>query len=223
MMSTVELPLGTIATIGLLSLLPFVLLATTSFVKMSVVLSALRSALGFGAVPSAMVVTVLAGLLSVHVMAPVVERMVAAGAAPAARIDFERPFATDGSAEAVRQLWQRASEPMRGFLSRHAHADELALFKDLAERAPAGPTVDQRDFRVLLPAFLISELGEAFQVAFLLLLPFVVIDVVIASVLVAMQLHSLSPALVSLPLKVLLFVMVDGFAVLSEALIASYS
>lgn len=215
------IPIGTVVTIALLTLLPFALLATTSFAKMSVVLMALRNALGFGAVPSAMVVTLLAALLSALVMAPVFDDMVAAGSEPAARVDLAEPLSAD-SRGALAELYRKASQPLRAFLDRHIHPEERALLLRLAGESRPGRVVSPDDLTVLLPAFLLSELSEAFQLAFLILLPFVVVDLVVASVLTALGMPMLSPVTISLPIKLLLFVLLDGFLVLSEALVKGY-
>lgn len=217
------LPVGTLALVALLTLLPFALLATTSFAKISIVLLALRNALGLSGAPSGMVVTLLAALLTLLVMTPTLDAVVAAAAEPAARIDTDR-LTSPKSLQALRETYDKASSPLRAFLDRHTHDAERALMLRLAnQRRPDGaPSLARDDLRVLLPAFLLSELAEAFQVAFLLLLPFVVIDVAVASVMAALGMQALSPMGVALPLKLLLFVLVDGFARISEALVQGY-
>ncbi len=220
-------PMEAYAALAVLGLLPFAFMVLTSFAKISVVLAILRNALGTPQVPSGAIVTALSVLLSLFVMAPVGEAM-AAAFAPAAAAD-----ASDGSgsrdddaggATAILGRLEASAEPLRGFLARHAGAREVALFRDLsrrgdAERAPA----DADAFLVLMPAFVITELSEAFQVGFLIFLPFLVVDLVVANILLALGMHMLSPTTVSVPFKLLLFVMVDGFALLARALVASYA
>lgn len=214
----------TLLSLLLLTGLPFVLLATTSFVKIAVVLSVLRNALGAGQVPSAMVVTLLAGLLSAYVMSPVADRVMATVTEASAAPDEGVPLTLARLAE-VGELWTAASAPVRLFLAKHAGERELGLFRRLASKARAGRPdagVADDDLTVLMPAFLISELKEGLQMGFLVLLPFLVIDLVVATVLATVGLHSVSAATVALPLKLLLFVLVDGFYVLSEALVSGY-
>jgi type III secretion protein R len=210
--------------LGLLAV-PLLLLATTSFMKLSIVLSLLRNALGTGQVPSGMVVTVLALILTWFVMLPV-QREVAALASPRlATVDFGAPL-SGASRVAVGEIFDQGREPLRKFLDRNAGKAERAFFADLArrgrpeaERAEVGPT----DFEVVLPAFFFTELAEALQIAFLLLLPFLVVDLVVTSILTSLGMQALSAAAVSMPFKLLLFVSVDGLRTLSEALLAGYT
>jgi type III secretion protein R len=217
------LPLVTIVALGALTLLPFVFMTATSFVKISVVVSILRNALGTGQVPSGTIVTALAAILTLYVMAPVGSRIVDATAPAAARIDAQNPLAsTDALFEAVRL----GVEPLREFLRRNAGRRELALFLDLARRArPADqrPEVGESDLLIVLPAFVITELAEAFQIGFLIFIPFLVVDMVVANVLLALGMHMLSPTQVSMPFKLLLFVLVDGWYLLARALVLGYA
>lgn len=207
-----------------LSLLPFVLLLMTSFVRIAVVLSILKSALGTPQIPPTQVVTGLALLLTIYVMAPVGERMYRA---------VEPALATGKTAELLeaRDLpsmiaaADRAKEPLRDFLLKHAAAKDRRLFHSLAlrmrtpeERAGIG----DRDLLVVVPAFLTSELRRAFEIGFLLFLPFLVVDMVIANVLLALGMHMLSPTTVSLPFKLLLFVLADGWQLLLRGLVEGY-
>lgn len=215
---------GTLWAIGALAIVPFLLMATTSFVKLQFVFSILRNALGTGDVPSSMIVTALAAILTVYVMTPVGTEMARACAEPSTRIRWADPLA-EGSADAVLACARAGKEPLRRFLARNAGKPEAALFLDLARRArPPGQRAEitAEDFLVVLPAFLITELKEAFQVAFVVFLPFLVIDLVVANVLLALGMTMLSPTAISLPFKLLLFVLVDGWYVLSQALVAGY-
>jgi type III secretion protein R len=211
--------------LALLALVPFAFMAATSFVKLQFVFSILRNALGTGDVPSGMIVTALAGILTLYVMAPVGAEAAEACAEPSARIAWAAPLEGE-SAEAVLACVQLGKEPLRRFLARNAGERETALFLDLAREArPADQrdAVTQSDLLVVLPAFLITELKEAFQVAFLVFLPFLVIDLVVSNILVALGMSMLVPATIALPFKLLLFVLVDGWYVLSQALVAGYA
>lgn len=208
-------PLSTFVVLAVLSLVPFVFMTATSFAKISIVFSILRSALGLSNVPSGAVITALSLMLSLYVMTPVGEAMWAL-AAPR--------FATGAEGSSLVDVAIEAKEPLVDFLHRNARPRERQLFVDLARRAhPAASTVvTERDFGVVLPAFLITELTEAFQIGFLVFLPFLILDLVIANVLVALGMTMLSPAQVSMPFKLLLFIAVDGWYVLSKALVAGY-
>lgn len=217
--------LGALLAFAALAVVPLLLLAGTSFVKASVVLSLLRNALGAQSVLSGTVVVALAALLSAYVMAPVAQAALAAAAAPLAALDVDAPVAGAQRGHVLEAL-SLASEPLRAFLDRNAGAPERKLFAELAQRRQAGavdapPT--EHDLLVVLPAFLITELKEALQIGLLLLLPFLIVDLVITSVLASLGMNSLSPAVVALPLKLLLFLSVDGFAALSRALVTGYS
>ncbi len=210
--------------IGLLGLVPFAFMTMTSFAKMAVVFSILRNALGAGQVPSGVVVTALAAMLSLYVMAPVGESMWDAAAPAAARVDRERPLEGE-SLRATFDAIDGAMGPLRAFLVRHAGGRELALFLDLARRArppERRADVGEHDLLVVLPSFLVTELTEAFQIGFLVFIPFLVIDMVVANVLLSLGMHMLSPTAVSLPFKLLLFVLVDGFYLLARALVLGY-
>ncbi|HJK97734.1 MAG TPA: EscR/YscR/HrcR family type III secretion system export apparatus protein [Polyangiaceae bacterium LLY-WYZ-14_1] len=217
-------PGTTLLVLAALGLVPFAFIATTSFVKLSVVLSLLRNALGTGQVPSGAVVAAFAAILTAYVMAPVGERMAAAAAPALERVDPESPLA-GSSAAAVVEALRLGSEPLRTFLRDNAGRRERALFLDLARRARSddgtgGAAAD--DFLVVLPAFLVTELAEAFLVGFLVFVPFLVVDMVVANILLALGMHMLSPTTISLPFKLLLFVLADGWYLLSRALVLSY-
>jgi type III secretion protein R len=218
-------PLLTLVALGVLSIAPFVFMTATSFVKMSVVFSILRNALGAGQVPSGTIVTALSAILTLYVMAPVGTQITDAVAPIVARVDTADPLAGD-SADALLAALRAGREPLVAFLSRNASPRERALFLDLARRARPEATraeVRETDFLVVLPAFLITELTEAFQIGFLVFLPFLVIDMVVANVLLALGMHMLTPTTVSLPFKLLLLVLVDGFYLLARALVLGYA
>jgi type III secretion protein R len=199
--------------VAALAILPAALVTLTSFLKIAVVLSIARSALGAPQVPPSTVVTGLALVLSFLVMSPVAEESLALarGAAP------ERGVA--GAAVAL----ERAAGPLRAFLSRHARPDDRAAFLDVARRLrPAGPQPGDDDLAVLAPAFVVSELRRAFTMGFLVFVPFLVVDLVVSNILLALGLTQLSPTSVALPFKLLLFVAVDGWKQLARALALSY-
>jgi type III secretion protein R len=200
--------------LGVLALLPAALVTLTSFLKISVVLSVARSALGAPQVPPATAVTTLALLLTATVMAPVAEEALAAA----------RSAPAGGGVARTLEAARRASEPLRAFLSRHARPDDRSAFLDVARRLRAGGAAEPGpdDLAVLAPAFVVSELRRAFTVGFLVFVPFLVVDLVVANVLLALGLTQLSPTSVSLPLKLLLFVAVDGWKLLARGLALSY-
>lgn len=143
----------------------------------------------------------------------------------ASQISMSQPLEGE-SFDAVVAAIDRGKEPLRAFLRRNAGARETALFLDLARRSrPPDQRADvgRDDLLVLLPAFLITELAEAFQIGFLVFIPFLVIDMVVANVLLALGMHMLSPTTVSLPFKLLLFVLVDGWYLLARALVLGYA
>ena len=208
-------PAELVALVGLLALAPAALVMLTSFLKISVVLSIARSALGAPQVPPSTAVTGLALGLSLLVMAPVAERAAALGA--------ERPRES-GLAGASARL-SRAAGPVREFLGRFARADDRAAFLDVARRlrGPGAPGPADDDLAVLAPAFVVSELRRAFTIGFVVFLPFLAVDLVVANVLLALGLTQLSPTSVALPFKLLLFVAVDGWRLLARALALSYA
>ena len=209
-------PSSTLITVVLIGLAPFAIVMVTSFAKIIVVLSLLRNALGVQQIPPNLVLNGLAMVLTIYVMYPVGLRMIeVSGGVDEALSSTERLLDTAN----------RAKEPLRDFLLKHAEEPEREFFLDTI-REIADP--DQRgsftaeDFVVVVPAFTISELTAAFQLGFLIFLPFIVIDLVIANILMAMGMSMLSPTIVSLPFKLLLFVLVDGWIKLPHGLVLSY-
>jgi type III secretion protein R len=214
---------GDVAVIALFALGPVLLVMLTSFVKLSVVLALLRNGLGAPDVPSGLVVTGIALVLTLFVMAPVVDGVVDA-VAPPMKTDTtlaERDW-PDGGVGWLAAA-DRAATPVRGFLARHAHADDRATFAGLASRLRGGTAVADDDLAVLAPAFVTSELAESFAIGFLLLLPFLVIDLVVGLSLASLGLNATPPGAISLPLKLLLFVAVDGWRLLVEGLVLGYA
>lgn len=216
-------PVVMVIVLGALALAPFVVIMLTSFVKIAVVLSILRNAIGTQQVPPNQVITGLAFVLTIFVMSPVASQMyAAAGAVPNTGAIFG-----EGSVRAIFDAAQNGKEPLRKFLARHAHDKDRILFMELAARLDrqsgvANPQVGKEEFRVLIPSFVTSELKEAFQIGFLVFVPFLIVDMVVANTLLAMGMSMLSPVVISLPFKLLLFVMVDGWFLVARGLVLSY-
>lgn len=208
--TTWSLSLQILAVMTALTVLPSILMGMTAFTRVIIVLSLLRQAMGTQQTPPNQVLVALALFITFFVMQPVLVQMHDTALGPV--IDGRLP---------QDQGLARAADLMRGFMTENTRANDLAMF---AEMAGEGPFAAPRDvpFRVLLPAFLTSELKTAFQIGFLLFLPFLVIDIVIASILMALGMMMVSPVLVALPFKLLLFVLVDGWALTVGALAAGY-
>jgi type III secretion protein R len=212
-------PIVLVVALALVSLLPFVFMSVTAFVKISTVLQIVRSAVGAQNVPSSTVVMALSAALTLIAMAPVGEKIV----------DRAAPIFDAKGADTVtlvRDGTAAVREPMRDFLKANASDREKARFLAVANesRARGGSpkTVNEDDLTVLVPAFVVTELTEAFAIGFLLFLPFLVIDLVVSNVLLALGMQMMSPTQVSLPFKLLLFVAIDGWGLLAQALVAGY-
>lgn len=203
----------------------FVVLLMTSFVKIAVVLAVLKSALGSAQIPPSQIITGVALVLTIFVMAPTAERMYRAVEPDLGRGSGAELLSARGI-EAVILAADKAKEPLREFLLRHAASRDRGVFHGLALRmrtAAERASVSDRDFLVLVPAFLTAELRRAFAIGLLLFLPFLVVDLVISNLLAALGMHSLSPTAVSLPFKLLLFVLADGWQLLLRGLVAGYA
>jgi type III secretion protein R len=202
--------------LAVMSIVPFAIMMLTSFSKIVVVLSIVRSALGTQQAPPTMVLTGLAAVLSATVMTPTFEKMYAQG---------REGWVEGADSSALMSQAATVLQPLKDFLVKHGSAEERARFVDMArELRPAEETnaVNEGDLSVIVPAFVITELKEAFIIGFLIFLPFLVLDMLIANVLLALGMQTLSPSQVSLPFKILLFVAVDGWALLSRGLILGY-
>ncbi|MES9831401.1 MAG: type III secretion system export apparatus subunit SctR [Candidatus Thiodiazotropha sp. LLP2] len=211
-------PSSALITVVILALAPFVAVMITSFTKIVVVLSLLRNALGLQQVPPNLIINGLALVLSIYVMYPVTKQM------HNDISNIENPLKDTST---ILEVMNHSKEPMREFLTKHANIKEREFFLSSIRRMmkDSDDHVDDLradDFIVLIPAFTISELTSAFQIGFLIFLPFIVIDLVIANVLMAMGMMMLSPTVISLPFKLLLFVLVDGWAKLAHGLVLSY-
>jgi flagellar biosynthetic protein FliP len=194
----------------LLSVGPLILITLTSFTRIVVVLSFLRQALGTQQSPSNQIIIALSLFLSFHVMAPVWHRIESESVTPY----MQRQIAPDLALE-------RAWSPLREFLFRQTRKADLALF--MANSEPTQLDVTQVAATSLIPAFVISELKTAFQMAFLIYIPFLVLDLVVASVLMSMGMMFVPPVLISLPFKLVIFVLVDGWNLLVGSLIRSFA
>ena len=214
-------PVVMVIVLGAFSLAPFVLIMLTSFVKISVVLSILRNAIGTQQVPPNQVITGLAFILTIFIMVPTA-RQIYQSAGP---ISGTRDIFSEASVKSIFEAAKQGKEPLRKFLAKHSHVKDRVLFMELAARLDPqnpSPRVDKDDFQVIIPAFVTSELKEAFQIGFLIFVPFIVIDMVIANILLSMGMHMLSPSVISLPFKLLLFVLVDGWFLIVRGLVLSY-
>ena len=193
-----------------LSLAPSIVIMTTSFVRIVVVLSLLRTALGLQQSPPNSVLISLAMFLSAIVMAPTWTASYNAGIKPLLDHKMEMP-----------QAFNAASGPVKGFMLSQVNQDDLALFVRLS-KIPKPKTTLDTPIQVVAPAFMISELKRAFEIGFLLFVPFLVIDLVVASVLMSMGMMMLPPATISLPFKLIFFVLVDGWRLVAGSLIESF-
>jgi type III secretion protein R len=217
-------PLVLLVALAALALVPFLLMMITSFVKIAVVLSIVRSALGTPNMPPTAVITGLAIILTVYVMVPVGVDVYQA-AKPVVEASKGRTLFSGATVDLALQAADRAKEPIRQFLVKHSHEKDRAMLLDIARRmrpAAAQAQVSGTDFLVVVPAFVISELKEAFQIGFILFVPFLVIDMVISNILLALGMHMLSPTTVALPFKLLLFVLVDGWHLITRGLVLGY-
>lgn len=194
-----------------LSLLPAVLLTTTSFVRIVVVLTFLRNALGTQTMPPTQVLMGLALFLTVAIMAPIGTEFYQSGVGPF----------LDGQMEALPAL-EASSKPLRRFMLRQTRKTDVALFYEITHAPrPQGP--DDVAMHLLIPAFVISELRTAFEMGFVVYLPFLLVDLIVASILMAMGMVMVPPAMLSLPIKIMLFVLADGWNVLVASLVRSFA
>ncbi|HTB75736.1 MAG TPA: hypothetical protein VK762_20950 [Polyangiaceae bacterium] len=235
-------PMVLVVALAVVSLLPLAFMTVTAFVKIATVLQIVRSAIGAQGVPSGTIIMALAAALTLVAMAPVGDKIAARAAPLLAAKEADTATWVRGGIEAVR-------EPLREFLKANASETERERFFDIARRArrpgagqapggqggPPGPApspvqgaqgaageVGPDDLTVLLPAFVVTELGEAFALGFLIYLPFLVIDLVVSNLLLALGMQMMSPTQVSLPFKLLLFVAIDGWGLLARSLVEGY-
>jgi len=205
-----SVPIQTLLFFTALGFLPAVLLMMTGFTRIVIVLSLLRQALGTQAAPPNQVIVGLSLFLTFFVMSPTLDKVYAEAWQPysAGSIAFDEAL-------------KRAEVPMRGFMLKQTRQADMALFSRLA-KLDAGVKPEAVPFKVLVPAFVTSELKSAFQIAFLIFIPFLVIDMIVSSVLMSLGMMMLSPVLVALPFKLMLFVLADGWNLLLGSLAASF-
>ncbi len=211
-------PSSALLTVIFLALAPFVAVMVTSFTKIVVVLSLLRNALGVQQIPPNLVLNGLALILTLYVMYPVGQKVMS-------NLEGQENIAE--STESMLLAADAAKEPVREFLLKHSREREREFFLNTVQRMVDKEGLNTEplsssDFIVIIPAFTVSELTTAFQIGFLIFLPFIVIDLVIANILMAMGMMMLSPTVVSLPFKLLLFVLIEGWAKLAHGLVLSY-
>jgi flagellar biosynthesis protein FliP len=197
-----------LALLTVLSLAPAFFIMVTSFTRIVIVLSFLRQALGTQQVPPNQVLISLALFLTVFVMAPVGQTVYSQAVEPllAEKISYE-------------EAWEKGIQPIRAFMLRQVREKDLDLFIDLSKLPE---TVDQVPIHVVIPAFILSELRVSFQIGFLIYIPFLIIDMVVASILMAMGMMMLPPVMISLPFKIILFVLADGWYLIVGSLVKSF-
>jgi flagellar biosynthesis protein FliP len=208
--SRAALPLDVLAGLTLLSVAPFILVLSTSFVRIVVVLSLVRSAIGASSLPPNPVLTGLALVLTFVIMTPTFEQ-----------IDRHaiRPYAAGALSQRV--FLERALDPLRAFMLRQTKRHDIDVFARVARRPP-DEAPEHAPVTVIIPAFIVGELRSAFAIGVALYLPFVAIDLAVAAVLMGLGMFMLSPPIISLPCKLLLFVMVDGWALVCNGVVASF-
>jgi len=205
-----ERALQIIALLTILSIAPSILIMVTSFTRIVIVLSLLRTAIGIQQSPPNNVVISLALFLTAFIMAPVLQKAYEDGVQPLIAEEIE-----------LSEAFTRASAPFHVFMREHVREKDLVLFQDLSGK-PNPETPEEISMSVLIPAFMISELRRAFEIGFLIFVPFVVIDLVVASVLMSMGMMMLPPVMISLPFKLIFFVLVDGWHMIAGSLVKSF-
>ncbi len=207
---TYSLSLQTLLLLTSLSFLPAVMLLMTSFTRIIIVLSLLRSALGTPSSPPNQVMVGLALFLTFFVMSPVLDKIYT---------DAYLPFSENKLTMA--QAFDTGSVPLKAFMLRQTREKDLALFVQISNSEPL-QSADQVPLKILVPAYVISELKTAFQIGFVIFIPFLIIDMVVASILMSMGMMMVSPAMISLPFKIMLFVLADGWNLLIGSLVHSF-
>jgi flagellar biosynthetic protein FliP len=200
----------TFVLLSLFSIIPVLLIGLTSFTRIIIVLSLLRHALGLPQTPPNSVLITLSIFLTLFSMGPVIDKVNA---------DSVQPYLAEKIT--VTQAINAGSGPIRDFMVRQTRESDLSAVLELA-RAPRPNTVDDIKFSHLAPAFLLSELKTAFQIGFVIFLPFLLVDLVVAAILMALGMIMVPPTTISLPLKILLFILIDGWVLVSRALVSSY-
>lgn len=208
--ATYSLPVQTLLMLTALSFIPAAVLMMTSFTRIVIVLSLLRQALGTQTSPPNQVIIGLSLFLTFFIMSPTLDRVYQDAYIPLeqGQIQFDEAL-------------KRASTPMKAFMLRQIRETDLSLFAQLA-KTPKVAKADDLPMHVIIPAFVTSELKTAFQIGFIVFIPFLIIDMVVASVLMSMGMMMMSPVIISLPFKIMLFVLVDGWALLVASLVQSF-
>ncbi len=214
----VELPdeVSLIVGLAMLALVPFIAVMATSFIKLAVVFSLLRNALGVQQIPPNMAIYGLCIILTLYIMAPV-------GFAISDYIDRNNVRLSEP--DSIESLMGEGLNPYREFLKTHIRENEQTFFQETARTlwpAKYHTRIDSDSLLILLPAFTISELTRAFEIGFLIYLPFIIIDLIVSNILLAMGMMMVSPMTISLPFKLLLFVLLDGWTKLTHGLVSSY-
>jgi flagellar biosynthetic protein FliP len=199
------------ALITVLSLAPSILIMTTSFVRIVVVLSLLRTAIGLQQAPPNVVIVSLSLFLTAFVMQPVWDEAYQMGIGPVMREEMP-----------LDEAFPRIADPLKAFMAAHTREADLELFVTMARLETPPQSAADVPFRVLTPAFMISELRRAFEIGFMLFIPFLIIDLVVASLLMSMGMMMVPPVTISLPFKLIFFVLVDGWRLVAGSLIESF-
>ena len=220
----VSKPLVLLIVLAALSMAPFMVMMVTSFVKIAVVMALVRNAMGTQQVPPNLIVTGLAVILTIYIMVPVgydIYRV----AGTTINQGTNQPLLSQASIKLLAKAVDEGKGPVKSFLIKHVHPKERTLFYNLSLKLRSEEDrsdISDSDFINLVPAFVISELSEAFQIGFIIFLPFLIIDLVIANILLSLGMFQISPITISLPFKLLLFVLVDGWHMISKGLILGY-
>jgi len=207
---TYSLSLQTLLLLTSLSFLPAVLLMMTAFTRIIIVLSLLRTALATPTSPPNQVLIGLALFLTFFVMSPVLDKMYQ---------EAYLPYSQDKIT--LEQAYEKGSQPLKAFMLRQTRESDLALFVKISNSEPL-QSADQVPLKILVPAYVTSELKTAFQIGFVVFIPFLIIDMVVASVLMSMGMMMVSPSVISLPFKIMLFVLADGWNLLIGSLVQSF-
>ncbi|RLV60806.1 EscR/YscR/HrcR family type III secretion system export apparatus protein [Parashewanella curva] len=216
-MSLLEHPVHLIIVLFALSLLPLFAVMGTSFLKISIVLSMLRTALGVQQIPPNMAIYGLSMVLTLFIMAPVGSEIYA---------NLQKDPIKLSAPDILERLNKQAAEPYREFLKKHSHAKQITYFSKVGHKIwPKAyhDNIDKNSLMVLIPAFTLSQLIEAFKIGLLLYLPFVAIDIIVSNILLAMGMMMVSPMTIALPFKILIFIMMGGWEKLISQLMLSYS
>ncbi len=197
--------------VTVLSLAPSILIMVTSFTRLVVVFSLLRNALGLQNTPPNAVLISLSLFLTLFIMQPTFERAFKEGVLPLTKQEID-----------IEESWKKSTDPFHQFMAQHVRSSDLELFMDLS-RIGKVEAIENVPLRVLTPAFMISELRRAFEIGFLIFLPFLIIDIVVASILMSMGMMMVPPVMISLPFKLIFFVLIDGWHLIAGSLVRSFS